>query len=617
MGIRTESVDFTEQIRATLKDMLKVIKVVSMYPEDNPLPQTMKRRFAENLDQALDGVGDIELYVEKDKLSLGDETVFVDRSREESLAGLFFDAGVTTITFRAGLGPDEVYLLLDVIKEYINAPRHTFDLVNAIWEAGISHFVVTTVEDIALASYDDDFQVRELIEENTDRRRDRLGIEEVEGFESIFMDEDLVEQKSKPADGPSRLFANNAGEEASFKTDDAVQAMGLGDLPATAPLPDASVILSDEIRLSEEEELHIRDMLTEDAQFDLHESTSELVKELLHQEDDFSGFTETVGIAEKIVREFIGHCRLVEAGLLVDYMHSLEDRLTNEKPTWSQRLKDARITLGSHDNLKGLTEVLNENPDIGADELRRYFNNFGWEALSPVTEMLGSLEHRTHRDAACGFLATRGRDYIGIISRGIYDKRWFVVRNAVVILAHIGDEEALKHLRRAIDHEESRVRLELVRALRAIPSDSALEILTVAVRDSDYEIRQEAVNSIVARRGQAAFDAVTEIINDDSFDSLALDEQQMLLTAYSILGGEYAIDFLSKLIQQPNPFRNRSLSALRQAAFHALAHNRSEKCERFLVKLSGSWRPQLKRLAQETIRKRREVIYGGVDDNDN
>ena len=188
--------DTVEQIRSFLKDMLKIIKVVSMYPEDNPLPQSMKRIFAENLEHTLSLTGDVELYVEKERFALGDETVFVDRSREERLAGLFFDAGVTTITFRSGLDVNEIYRLLDIIKSYINSPKHGFDLVNGIWESGITHFAVTTVEDIALASYDDDFRVQEIVDGDTGRRRRSPSADDLpEGYESIFIHEDSVDDE--------------------------------------------------------------------------------------------------------------------------------------------------------------------------------------------------------------------------------------------------------------------------------------------------------------------------------------------------------------------------------------------------------------------------------------
>ena len=64
---------------------------------------------------------------------------------------------------------------------------------------------------------------------------------------------------------------------------------------------------------------------------------------------------------------------------------------------------------------------------------------------------------------------------------------------------------------------------------------------------------------------------------------------------------------------QPNPLRNQLMTELREAAFRALSYNGSEKCERLLIKLQSSWRPALKRLAKETIERRRTILYGDED----
>ena len=634
-------------VRELLKDLLKIIKIVSMYPENNPLPQSMKRNFAERLEQTLHETGDIQLVVERDRLLLDDETVFVDRSREESLAGLLFDVGVASIVFRSGLDINQIYKLLDVIKNYVNAPRNTYDLVNAVWEAGFTHFGVTTIEDIVLADYDSGFNVQEIHDEDSGKIPQKYSGEDFQkGYKSIFGLEELAEEHERmnastqirsvsldtdPPSGENLVYSELADskpvsifsdddrlDEPSLNIGEAVSAMGFEDIepsdePSGGRMTDTTIILNDEFKLSEEEEIQIRELLNEDAQFDMFESTAELVKEMLHQETTLSGFNETAGIVEKVLSEFVLRCKLVEAGLLLDYTVTLADQIEREKPMWAQRLRDIRTGAGSRDQLKTLIATLNENEELGADELRRYLNNFGWEALGGITDMLGDLEHQQHREAVCGYLSVHGRKNIHVVAKGMDDKRWYVVRNSVLILAHIGDDEAIQHLNKAVHHEEKRVRMELVTVLKDMQSDGALDILKTTAKDPDYEIRRASIRSIVARRGQPAFDAITDLINDPEFGSLDQEEQQMLLNAYSVLGGEYALEFLSKLIKQPNLLRDHSVSFLREAAFAALAHNRSEKAEKFLVSLSNGWRPNLKQMASDTLRKRREILYGGGD----
>ena len=143
-----------EDIRYILKDFLKVIKVVTMYPEDNPLPQSLKQSFSEKLESVANEYGPINIVVEKEFLVYKNEVVFRDRSKEESLAGLFFNTGITRFTMQPTLSVDEIYKLLDTFKDFLNAPKNSCDLAGLIWEAELSDFSFSTVEDIALSGYD-------------------------------------------------------------------------------------------------------------------------------------------------------------------------------------------------------------------------------------------------------------------------------------------------------------------------------------------------------------------------------------------------------------------------------------------------------------------------------
>ena len=130
------------------------------------------------------------------------------------------------------------------------------------------------------------------------------------------------------------------------------------------------------------------------------------------------------------------------------------------------------------------------------------------------------------------------------------------------------------------------------------------------VSDSNPQIRRAAVTSIVSKRGRAAFEVVTDVINDEKFPRLEEDDQLALLRAFSVLGGDRAVSFLSELILTYNHFRNRTLTFLRSAAFEALIVNRSDKVEQLLTRLAKSWRPDIKKQALSAIQRRRETLFG-------
>lgn len=617
-----------EDIRLILKDFLKVIKVVSMYPEDNPLPQSLRRTFAEHLVKLVNNYGQLDFLITAESLRYNGETVFIDKSREESLAGLFFESGITRLTFKNKLQVDEIYRLLDTIKVYQGSDRRTRDLVASLWEAGFKQISYETVEDVALRQYDGNSMVQE-IQEGAGFTYGAATGESVQDYQAIFSQSErdfgdtnsrievgfLAGEGDESAPPANVLSTGDEKLDKDFKVSEAADAMGLSDLAGAAPrLLDTKLILSDEHRLSEEEFAQVAALVRRDAEFAEYESSCELVKELLHQEAEMSDFYETVTIGERILTEFVKAGKLTYAADLFRYFAQLEEKLGKDKPMWAQRLKDARTTAGARERLGILCRSLNENSEIGNLELRRYLENFEWEALLAITDMIGELQHNHHREAVKDYLIFRGRDRLHILAKGLTDRRPEVVAMSVNVLATIGTTDALKLLGGVVRHRDIAIRSVLVKTLAESSVDCSLPMLQELAGDADESIRQVAVRSIVKRRGQPAFDALTEIINGDRFADFGTDDQISILIAYSRLGGDAAVDYLVELAEKPNLLRNRGLALYREAAFEALAHNRGEKAERTLVRLAGSWRADLKAHARAALQRRRELIYGGADD---
>ncbi len=683
-----------EDLKLILKDLLKVIKVVSLYPEDNPLPQMLRRTFSERLVDIVESYGAFEIRVSDRVLLFRDETVFNDRSKEESLAGMFFEAGITRFSFLDGLDVADIYKLLDVIKDYQNSTDNSRDLAHLLWEAEVGRFSFETVEDVALAEYDGDFKIQEVfLPDSGDTGRKLLTGDRREAYDDLFLskgsahggqigtddesdpdvegyDPSLGEDDSsmkygqaggtigddalylsgsdssgQPASGgrgrseseaPIRganaraplpdesggrpiegsvLDTGDKLTDSEMKVAEAARAMGLSDLSGrTERPPDTTLILNDELKLSSEEEEEVCRIAAFDAEFDCYESASELIKEMLHQEAELNDFNETVTISEKVHSGLVRAGKLTYATEVLRYYRQLENQLQTGRPMWAERLKEARVTAGTRDRLKVLTEALNLHPDLGSLELRGFLDLLGWEALLGITQMLGLMEHELHRETINDYLALRGRDNMQIVSSGIYDKRPDVVASSISILSRIGDETALRQLKTLVKHKEVHVRTVLVEALQDCPNDAALDLLTELARDEEASIRNQAVQSIVARRGPAAFDAIGNVIGDEQFERLDFEDRRSVLKAYSLLGSDMAVEYLVGLCSRYNLLRDSTLSFYRQAAFEALSCNQGQKCEKALIRLSSSWRRDLRTQAAQALKKRRELIYGGSDD---
>lgn len=631
--------DTQNDVHLILKDLLKVIKVVAMYPPDNPLPQSLKQSFAERLVDLIDARQGLTLRIEKENIFEGSAAVFEDRPPDEALASIFFNAGITQIKFAPGLNWDNVIALLEVFRRHQNREDNSGDLASAFWEANISGFSFRTVEDVALTNYDGQFKIQEFEADDGDDGDDRghsgdggggalyeslfVGVDYETSDETRLYDDDTITGRrveeaivdSRQLDAGRGQSVPDAslffGEETIDGEESATKAMGFEDIrPVAAPKFDTKRLIDDEYQPTSEELAQLAEMMNRDTVFDIYESTVELLKEMLHQEDNLSSFAETVTICEKLVTTFVRDGHIAIATDLLGYLYVFRDRIKSDKPQWATRLQESVTTLGSRERLEVLAESLNAHANITGEQVTAYLFGFDWKVIAGLSAVVSRLVHANHRQAMLDLMSQRGGDHLAIISRNLLDRQPEAVRNAVVVLGRIGTEDALQHLKKVVSHKDISIRQELVQALVDCTHDLALDLLVQLTRDQEAEIRAAAVAALSGRRGPKAFEAVSNIIINESFSRLTEQDQKALLTAYSVLGGDHAVDYLTELATRSNPLGDATLKFYREAAFVALAHNRSEKSERVLVKLAASWRPDLKRRAQDAIKERRELVYG-------
>jgi len=600
--------DKIADIKLILKDLQKVIKVVALYPEDNPLPQSLRQSLSHRLVELVGIYGSIHIETEKGFLRVDKEIVSQDKSKEDRLAGIFFDAGIKSLIFNEKVTTNDIQHILSALKKYENEAERGCDLVELFWNADLEGFKFTTFEDRSLL----EFQDYEKAGLSDDSSSDKL---EIEKYHEIFKPNEEEPEEYSFEDEGWDLFDYSPGDSQRLKIKEAAEAMGYDDVNSSdTPAKNASLIIGSEKLLTDEEKIKIKNILRNDKLFNVHDSNCYLVREVILQEVELEPFKESITICEKLIVEFIKVGRLDLASELIKFLYNYEIRLRKEKPIWADRIKDTKMTIGSRERFNYLGEALNEHEEINHNDLFQYLSNYGWETFAAIVDLLGNLEHHHHREAVCDYLIKNGEGKADIISRCIYDKRWYVVRNAVMVLANIGDDKALKYLFEAINNDEKRVRIEIVNSLEKVENLLATELLCKSTLDEDTEVSITALNNLIKRAGTETFNKFAEIIYDPEFFKNDNIDHKSHLRAYSVIGGEDAVQHLVKLIKPFIIFNKRIKHFAREAAFYALTFNNSEKAERELSKLSINWRSNIKYQAIESLKARDKQLAGGKDD---
>lgn len=121
-------------------------------------------------------------------------------------------------------------------------------------------------------------------------------------------------------------------------------------------------------------------------------------------------------------------------------------------------------------------------------------------ALAPevVFEQLELSESRKMRRILLEALAQIGPRILPLVTQKLHAESWFVVRNALVLLARVGG--SARDLLPVVAHSNEKVRLEVLRVLRALPADgAAMEYVATYLTDPVADIRQ---HSLVLLRGE-------------------------------------------------------------------------------------------------------------------
>ena len=136
------------EISKTLTELLKVIKVVSVYPENNPLPTKLRESFSERFAVLIQDRGTLTFSIGRNKIHYQGEVVYEDSSDDEALAEIFYKAGITEIIFSPSFQYDECNQFFKIMKAFVNREPGGEDLVALFWQEEIPGLTYSTIEDV-------------------------------------------------------------------------------------------------------------------------------------------------------------------------------------------------------------------------------------------------------------------------------------------------------------------------------------------------------------------------------------------------------------------------------------------------------------------------------------
>ncbi|MCK4427502.1 MAG: HEAT repeat domain-containing protein [candidate division Zixibacteria bacterium] len=560
-----------DSAKSLVQLLVKALKSLLLYPENNPIPKEFKRKLQQNFYDFLDSNEELRLEVKHSQLLYQGRMVYEDQDREEGIAYALHRDGVRELIFIKGLEHEELTHFLEALELCLKSTDLEDDLVTLLWEKDFDHIKYLVVDDLL----DVDVPNAEDVPDDWD-------------FNRLLYSEIALsgEEKLSPEQKASKDLAFRQKEEQTKE-------------------------LSKKLKeFSPEEIKNIHQLLKSDARSRLLDDFFILLGEILITEKDFLEFDKLVERIEKILDWLIGVADFDSATKIIWRVRRFERAARDSSPQVdsgslekTERIKKVIDQAGEEEKIRRVGSVLNEKEVIDLSKVKEYLLSLNWNSVSPILHMLRDLKYSPARKMVCEVLEEVGKDHIGVVGEGVYDSLWYVARNVAFVLGRIGKEEGVKFLKNIIKHSDLRVRKEVITSLTKIGGKESQALLVSALDDEDKPIRILASRGLARRKEKEALSALMKIIQSDEFIDALSDEKRQMLESLALIGEDEVVPFLKKLVNKRRWLKKDKHNETRIFAIRALGFIKTQKASQTLKELSEKRNKVIRQACQYALRK--------------
>lgn len=506
------------------KAMTKTLKTFKAYLPNNPIYQKFAAELLEKFNSFFDINDTLPLAVEQFSLLFNGKKVFHNEERTDNIALMLFVDNIRELCFYKGITLDELISFVNVFKVVSEKQNLEDDIVTLLWEKNIEHISYSVSEGF---------------------------IEEGLSVENDLLMEEGGDERTPL--GATYIDIVMAPSVLDFKVD---------------PVSDSEM----EALQLEMQRLEGDSLLSEAA---------ELFLELMTTEKDIEGFRELARNVGKVIDITVDKNSIGEAVEIIGRLRAISE---TESTSEHKKIIDNVIDgAGSKDNIRKLFAG-DEKPG----NVQAYLLLLNKNAISPLLNILGELEDRKGRKDLCNILSAIGKQAIAEFESGMYDDRWYLVRNTLMILGIIKEPAAVKYIEGALHHPELRVRKEAVKALESIGSEEVKVPLMTALKDNDAAVRTSALKALrkfvpfrdksltgsgdkkSLRLATELFEIVKERVLGDDLKERPFTEKRELFETLAETGRELAFPILSGFFRKKGLFRRAEPEELRACAAYGL-----------------------------------------------
>ena len=494
--------------------LIKTTRTFKIYLYNNPIHQKFLTEMNAKFDKHLTTYGGLKIQVQQHKLLLGNEVLYENTSRMESLAFRLYIDGIRELSFHEGLEQGEIMSFLEVVGKDSSQTHLDDDMTTLLWEKGFSHITYQVAKDSA-------------------QRVEIQAVAPPPGqLTKAFMEEVQVGEEQPQSAALTEIRQGVRATEQDLQ----------------------NLTYQNVYALTEEDIAKVKHEMQAEEERDLLAEMIQILTAILQIEEDLKNFEEVVRILQDMLDLMIRRGDFYHGRRIIEVFWELQSPEKGLPEKNKEALKTAIDWAGGAERIEKLTAVLNLEEVKDLDHLYAYLILHHKNAIDPLTDLLGSLKNMKPRRILCDAMVELAREETEILTRRLKDRRWYIVRNIVYILSKIGNERVVDDLSALIQHSESQVRKEVLRAFEVLPGPKAKQYLVKFLMDEESSIRILAARSLAqsALGGKVAgtVEHLLQTIEDSKFNNRDLYEKKEIFDALGQVGGNVILPFMRKILKE-------------------------------------------------------------------
>jgi hypothetical protein len=189
---------------------------------------------------------------------------------------------------------------------------------------------------------------------------------------------------------------------------------------------------------------------------------------------------------------------------------------------------------------------------------------------------------------------------IPIINR-LYDKRWYFLRNLLIILTAQNDPAVVALIRPLLRSNDPRLRHEVLKTLVHFRDPQAEKKVLEGLESRDTDLQMAAIQLAERCTSSAIASKLTDMISQGGFSQIEYERKSAIVRALGAISQDGALPELAKILRSRSLFNLRQLTKLKTDIIRTLPKYPTAVARPVLERVaSGSG--EIARLAAETLK---------------